>query len=309
MGKIEEAQEILEAFGLPPAQCNELSALTLLSLANLKEEEEWSKAEAKRLRIHDILTFIAKAYNKQYAENTRETVRRQVIHQFEQARIIDKNPDNPNLPINSPRTHYALTNIALKVLKTYKTNEWRNNIKEFHEKCGLLKEIYRKNRKTNMIPVKLPSGAQVSLSPGEHNMLQARIIKEFAPRFVPGCLLLYLGDTADKTTYIDNKILEELGISVSEHSKLPDIIFYDKEKNILFLIEAVTSHGPVSPKRQYELEKMLSSCKAKRIYISAFQNFTEFKKHIENIAWETEVWLADIPDHLIHFNGDKFLNH
>ena len=70
-----------------------------------------------------------------------------------------------------------------------------------------------------------------------------------------------------------------------------------------FLIEAVTSHGPVSPKRYYELEKMLSHVPATRVYVSAFPNFKEFKTHITDIAWETEVWISDVPDHLIHFNG------
>ena len=95
-------------------------------------------------------------------------------------------------------------------------------------------------------------------------------------------------------------------IPITKHDKLPDVVLYDSQKNHLFLIEAVTTHGPLSPKRQIELEDTLRYCKAKRIYISAFPDFREFKRHIDNIAWETEVWIENNPDHMIHFNGPKF---
>jgi len=153
----------------------------------------------------------------------------------------------------------------------------------------------------------LPSGEVLKLSPGEHNVLQAAIITEFAPRFAPGSLLLYLGDTAQKHLHVDQRVLDLLKIPVTKHDKLPDVVLHLPTKNWLFLIEAVTSHGPVSPKRKRELEAVLESCPIPRVYVSAFLGVREFKRHAENIAWETEVWIAEMPDHLIHFNGDKFL--
>jgi len=102
VGKVEEAQEILRALGLPAAQQNEMSALTFLALTNLREDDRWKKAEPVRCRIHDILIFVREAYGQDYAENTRETVRRQVIHQLEQARVVDRNPDNPTLIYQQP---------------------------------------------------------------------------------------------------------------------------------------------------------------------------------------------------------------
>ena len=75
-----------------------------------------------------------------------------------------------------------------------------------------------------------------------------------------------------------------MGIPINEHSKLPDVVLYDKKRKWLFLIEAVTSHGPVSPKRIVELEKMLKDCKVGKVYVSAFPDFKEFKKHTANIA-------------------------
>ena len=157
------------------------------------------------------------------------------------------------------------------------------------------------------IPVRISTGEEIRLSPGRHNRLQAAVVTDFGARFAPGSTLLYLGDAASKLLHLDGEKLSQLGIPVNDHDKLPDVILYDEDRNWLFLIEAVTSHGPVSPKRVEELEATLDDCTAKRIYVTAFPDFRQFKRHVNNIAWETEVWIAEIPDHLIHFNGDKFL--
>ncbi|MHC4526661.1 MAG: BsuBI/PstI family type II restriction endonuclease [Planctomycetota bacterium] len=307
MRRLKQAQRILEQFGLPPRQCNEISGLTFLSLANIRRNDPWSKAESTRLRIHDILQFVQAHYDRRYAENTRETIRRQVIHQFEQAGIIERNPDDRTLPTNSPRTHYALTASVLGIIRTYWTKSWSPALKRFLTRRSTLLEIYQKKRRLQMIPVKVAADKQLKLSPGKHNRLQVAIVEQFAPRFAPGAHLLYLGDTARKMLYLDRDRLTALGIPANEHDKLPDVVLFHSESNRLFLVEAVTSHGPVSPKRHFELEQVLSHIKVTRVYVSAFPDFKEFKNHIGHIAWETEVWIGDIPDHLIHFNGERFL--
>jgi type II restriction enzyme len=137
--------------------------------------------------------------------------------------------------------------------------------------------------------------------------VQAAIIHEFAPRFAKNGEVIYIGDTANKDLYVDKKVLKALGIPINEHSKMPDVVIYDSKRNWLYLIEAVTSHGPVSPKRVVELEEFLKDCKAGKVYVSAFPDVREFIRHTKNIAWETEVWLVDAPDHMIHFNGDRIL--
>lgn len=303
MKKIEEAQDILRSIGLPARQYNDSAALTFLALGNIKEEDSWADAKAVRLRIHDIIIFISKYYNISYAENTREIIRRQVIHQFEQARVVDKNPDDSTLSTNSPRSHYALTEEMSTLIKSYGSIEWKNNIEIFKNKNGALSEIYQKKRQMEMIPIHIHDEKELYLSPGKHNHLQVKIIEDFAPRFAPGSRIVYVGDTANKMLFIDEIILNDIQVPVSEHDKLPDVVLYNKISNRIFLIEAVTSHGPVSPKRQFELEQVLSNCTAEKIYISAFLDFKEFKRHLEDIAWETEVWISEINDHLIHFNG------
>lgn len=316
MSKLTEAQQILAAFGLPKRQQNERSALTLLALCNLKETDSWKSSlkismavvgNKDNAKYEGVMRFIAEHYNKKYAENSRETFRRQTLHQFVQAGIVEHNPENPQLPTNSKDNHYRLTEPALKVIRAFGTKKWNEEVKVFGKNVGSLQATYNRNRNLQMIPVKLSNGKELKFSPGKHNQVQVSIIKEFASRFAQGSVLLYVGDTANKDLFIDSESLKTLGIPINEHSKLPDIVLYDKKRNWLFLIEAVTSHGPVSPKRIVELEKLMKDCKAGKIYISAFPDFKEFKKHMADIAWDTEVWLVDSPEHMIHFNGDRFI--
>jgi type II restriction enzyme len=308
MTKIEEAKEILKALGLPPAQQNEMSALTLLALCGLKPSDSWKQVRHHSMTVSKgIMTFVAQEYNRHYAPNTRETFRRQVLHQFVQAGLAEYNPDAPDLPTNSPRAHYALTDAGLNAIKTYGTRGWKSAAGKFASQQGSLLLVYQKKRSAKLVPVNLPDGAKLNLSPGKHNKIEVAVIEAFAPHFAPGSHLLYLGDTAKKNFFLDVDRLAQLGISLDEHDKLPDVVLYDEVRNWLFLVEAVTSHGPMTPKRVVELGKMFAACQAGCIYVSAFPDLAEFRKHLKQIAWETEVWIAEMPDHLIHFNGDRFL--
>lgn len=278
MNKIDEAKSILKELGLPIAQQNEISAYTLLALCDVKPRGKWNKATKASIKISKgIMAFCKDSYKKEYAPNTRETFRRQVLHQLVQARIVDYNPDNPFLPVNSPNAHYAITNEALEAIKTFGTKEWKVASDKFKSQIGELSKKYLKERKQNLIPVKLSNGKTIKLSAGKHNHVQAAVIQDFAARFANGSEVLYLGDTANKDLYIDKKVLKEICIPITEHSKLPDVVLYDRSKNWLYLIEAVTSHGPVSPKRMIELEDLLKDCKAGKVYVTAFPDFGEFK--------------------------------
>jgi type II restriction enzyme len=308
MPEITDAQKILAALGMPPAQQNEIAALTLLALCNLKPGDTWQSAQRQSTTISKgIMAFIRDAYGKAYAPNTRETFRRQVLHQFVQGGIADYNPDNPLLPTNSPKAHYAISEAALNVIRSYETDAWNNTVENFKHTYGSLATRYQSLRQTVGIALTLPDGSTLTLSPGEHNQLQAHVIEQFAPQFASGSVLLYLGDTADKDLYVAAEQLNSLGIPVTEHDKLPDLILYSPSQNWLYLIEVVTSHGPMTPKRVVELNRMLRNCSAGKIFITAFPSFADFRKYIRDIAWETEVWIAEAPEHLIHFNGDRFL--
>lgn len=308
MQKINGAKQILKSLGLPKEQQNEMSALTLLALAGLKPRDSWLDATNLSCTVtKGVMSFISQYYKKDYAPNTRETFRRQVLHQFVQAHIADYNPDNPTLPTNSPKAHYAITLETLNVIKAWKTKTYKQKCEVFLRKYGALKEAYQKPRHYKQTPLTLPDGSMLQVSPGKHNQVQAAVLKEFAPRFAPGASLVYFGDTARKNLFCNDQLLSEMGIQLCDHDKLPDVILFDKKRKWLFLIEAVTSHGPMTPKRILELGAIFEKTSLGLVFVSAFPDFPEFRKHIKTIAWETEVWLADVPDHLIHFNGDRFL--
>lgn len=308
MSKTDDAIAILAALGLPKAQQNERSALTLLALAGMGPKTAWKAAKAKLLRTVDIMEFMREAYQKDYAPNSRETIRRQTLHQFEQARLVDRNPDDPRRATNSGKNAYRLTEPALAVVTTFGQGvAYHVAVASFLKQFGSLDSAYRGTRELHRVPLVLPDGKKVTLSAGAHNELQVAIIREFGPRFAPNARVLYLGDTAEKHVVMDAAGLTDLGVTLSEHDKLPDVVLFQAEKKWLFLIEAVTSHGPVSPKRHRELELAFGACRAERVYVTAFANAAAFRKYAADIAWETEVWIADSPDHMIHFNGDKFL--
>lgn len=255
MSKITEAQEILKALGLPAEQQNEMSALTLLALCGIKEETPWVHASRRSEGLtKDIMAFVNENYKADtpYAPNSRETFRRHVLHQFVQASVANYNPDDPALPVNSPKAHYAITEEALDVVKSYGKRTWKKKVEHFAEQTVSLREKYAANRNMHRIPLTI-EGKEYYLSPGAHNELQAAVVDEFAPRFAPGGKLLYIGDTEDKDLYLDEDGLKSLNLQITEHSKLPDIIISDEKRGWLFLVEVVTSHGPVSAKRVIEL--------------------------------------------------------
>ncbi|MGH7913364.1 MAG: BsuBI/PstI family type II restriction endonuclease [Candidatus Binataceae bacterium] len=306
--KLREAQIILRTLGLPTPQQNQISALTLLALCGLTIKDPWSTAQREARTItNGIMDFARRGYRANYAPNTRETVRRQVLHQFVLAGIADYNPFDPDLPTNSPRAHYSVSELALTAIGKFGTPEWEIAVRRFFKNRQPLIEIFSRERTARLIPVKLPDGSSLNLSPGRHNAVQRAVVERFVPRFAPGSRLLYLGDTAQKYLHIDADRLAQLHLPITEHDKLPDIILFDEKRAWLFLIEAVTSHGPMSPKRVLELEKVLAHSTVGAVYVSAFPDIAQFRRHLRNIAWETEVWIVEMPDHLVHYNGDRFL--
>lgn len=312
--KLEQAKEILQSLGLPPAQCNDRSAWVFLALSNVKPSDKWMDAEAPLLPTYKIMEFIREHYGMDYKPNSRETIRRQTLHQFERARMIDRNRDDPARATNSKDNNYSLNEPMLSILSEFPNGSWGKEVCEFKKAVPNLQEQYERQLDKEKIPVTLLDGTEVKLSPGKHNQLHADIVHEFCSRFVgDGGRVLYIGDTASsrseggKLMHVEADFLEALGVPPMAHDKLPDVVVYDEVRKWLFLIEAVTSHGPVSPKRWLELEEAFKGCKVGLVYVTAFPDRSEFRKNAADIAWETEVWIADNPDHMIHFNGDRFM--
>jgi hypothetical protein len=304
---IEAAYQIIISLGLPRAQQNERSALSLLALLNLTPGKAWADAENPLLGITPIMDWAREHYGKAYAPNTRETFRRQTMHQFCDAGVALYNPDKPDRPVNSPKAVYQVEPAVLTLLRTFGTPAWHDNLVAYLAEHQTLVSKYAKERVQNRIPVEIAPGKEITLSSGEHSELIRAIITDFAPRFAPGSVLIYAGDTGDKWGYFDAALLTGLGVDVDSHGKMPDVVLHFVEKNWLLLVESVTSHGPVDGKRHAELAKLFAGSTAGLVYVTAFPNRAIMGRYLGEIAWETEVWVADAPSHLIHFNGVRFL--
>ena len=305
--KIEEALKILKSLGLPRAQQNERSALCLLALCNMTPDKKWSQAENPYIGITPIMDWAKEHYATNYAPNTRETFRRQSMHQFMAAGISLYNPDDPSRAVNSPKAVYQIAPEALALVRLYGGKRWQKALKDFLRQQESLAKRYARERDMAKIPISLPHGKQIELSPGAHSELIKAIIEVFAPCFAPGSIPVYAGDTGDKWGYFDEKLLASLGVAIDSHGKMPDVVLYYKKKNWLLLVESVTSHGPVDGKRHDELAALFSKAKSGIVYVTAFPNRAIMARYLGEIAWETEVWVADAPTHLIHFNGERFL--
>lgn len=304
---IDEARDILIELGLPRAQQNDRSALTLLAMLNLQPDMRWAEAEAPLIGITPIMNWIQQYYQREYAPNTRETIRRQTIHQFVAAGIALYNPDDPQRAVNSPKTVYQIEPEVLGLLRSYGTLDWQVNLGSYLAERATLAEQYAKAREQQLVSVTTAPGQEITLSPGDHSELIRAIVEEFAPRFAPGSRLVYVGDTGNKWGYFDASVAQELGIDVDSHGKMPDVVLYFAQMNWLLLVEAVTSHGPVDAKRHAELATLFAEVAMGLVYVTAFSDRATMARYLGEIAWETEVWVAESPSHMIHFDGERFL--
>ena len=305
--KIDEAVAVLNALGLPRAQQNDRSALTLLALVHVRPEDSWADGGSPLMGITPIMDFARENYGTTYAPNSRETFRRQTMHQFVEAGIALYHPDKPDRPVNSPKAVYQIMPLLLDILRKLGTAEWDSALKEWSSQVQSLQARYAKDRDMAKIPLKLPNGKKIELSPGGQNVLVEQIIHEFCPRFAPNGVPLYIGDTEEKYAFFDKAGLTALGVEVDSHGKMPDVVIHYTEKNWLLLVEAVTSHGPVDGKRHDELKRLFKNSKAPLVFVTSFRNRSAMVRFLGDIAWETEVWVADAPSHMIHFNGERFL--
>ncbi len=304
---LDSAKEILLALGMPRGQQNDRSAFCLLALIDLRPRRTWAQAQSPLMGITPIMDWVREHYEKKYAPNSRETLRRQTMHQFVEAGIALYNPDKPDRPVNSPAAVYQIEPASLALLRSFDTRRWHKNLTAYLAKRQTLAAQYAHERKQELIPVRVAPGQKIALSPGEHSELIRAVIEDFGAHFVPGGILIYAGDTGDKWGYFDAPLLAKLGVNVDTHGKMPDVVLHYPDRNWLVLVESVTSHGPVDGKRHAELGRLFSGSNAGLVYVTAFPTRATMSRYLGDIAWETEVWVADAPSHLIHFNGERFL--
>jgi hypothetical protein len=305
--KIEQSLTILTALGMPDEQRNNRTAMCLLALVNLHDDMVWQDAQNQLLGIRGILDFIRTTLNVPYAENTRETIRDESIKPMVAAGFLMHNPDQPDRSTNSPATVYQITGEALTLIKNFGTNEWGPALTAYMTDRVTLVELYAHKRDMPRTTINLREGGEIRISAGEHSSLIKQILEDFCPRFAGGEITLYVGDTGHKWGFVNREKLEELHVQVTTHGQMPDVVLFLPDKNWILLVESVTSNGPIDARRHEELLHLFSGCTAGLVFITAFPDRKTMRKYLNVLAWETEVWIADAPDHLIHFDGEKFL--
>lgn len=309
----EEAKRLLKLFEFDEKRTNDMAARTLLSLLNLREGDTWDQATNNRIGVRGLMDWMRNNLDFPIAENSRETIRREVLHQFVAAAFCEHNDDDPNRATNSSKNVYRVSPNALSVIRMYSgsnddtSSEFRIALEEYLAYAPSLVELQREERKIHKIPVRMPSNEIAYINPGGQNKLIKSMVEEFCPRFAPGGQVLYIGDADSKTSNYNEELLSSLGINLDMHGKMPDLVVYQKDKNWLFLMEAVTTHGPVDPLRKKNLESLFGGSQAGIVYVSCFPNRQVLRSHLVDIAWETEVWLESHPTHMIHFNGSRFM--
>jgi type II restriction enzyme len=310
-----EALLILARLGIPldglkPRELEKM-AMAFLAVADVKRSADWPQARVREgketLKSRDIIAYLNGNFEEKISMGSYDDIRRKDLKLPVVAGIIIASANKPAAARNDPTRGYSLSPEYLEIIRCFGQPNWLEELEEFMAERPTLAERLAAARQIELVPIKLPDGTNLQFSPGEHNLLQKAIIEHFLPRFGHRADVLYVGDTAKKFLVRNEEKLKSLKFFELQHGELPDVVAYSEHKNWLFLIEAVHSSGPISPLRRLELERLTKGCTADILFVTAFLTRDTFRKFAPEIAWETEVWIADAPDHLVHFDGDKFL--
>ncbi|MEW5626430.1 BsuBI/PstI family type II restriction endonuclease [Streptomyces hydrogenans] len=317
--KLNEARKILAEIGMPRKQQGKRTALVLLSMLKLRPTQGWEEASCNTLGVTPCMDWMAEHYpdipkgrngEVRYAPNSRESVRKESIHPLVRAGILIKNSDAPDRATNDQNNRYHPSDIAIKAMAAFGTAAWDERLKEFHAEQPKLIEVNAAERKVHRVPVTLPDGSKVDtadLSPGAHSELIKAVVERFGSQFTPDGTVVYLGDTGSKWIVNEREYLAELGVVVDPHGKMPDAVIHFTEKDWLVLVEAVTSTGPVDYQRIAQLKELFAGARPGLVFVTAFLTRGKFRQFMADIAWETEVWIAEEETHMVHFNGERFL--
>ncbi len=303
---------ILEIFGIPldstPRRLERM-AMAFLASGNIKKVEDFKNIKdlnsGYSLKTRDIIIYVNSYFGEKISSVSYDDIRRKDLKLLTVAEVVLQS--NPNSATNDSTRGYSINPTYSELIRKYGSKDWEQLVLEKLKNIQPLSKILKREREIAKLNVTLTSGSILALSAGEHNVLQKAIIEDFLPRYGHCAELLYIGDTSDKYLYLKKKKLEDLNFFEISHEELLDVIAYSEKKNWLYLIEAVHSSGPINELRLIQLKKLTKDCKSDIVYVTAFLNRPKFRQFMSEIAWETEVWIADNPDHLVHFNGDKFL--
>jgi type II restriction enzyme len=306
---------LLNALGVPLEDMTERRlermGMAFLAVVDVKRSSDWGKAKQTgdgwAPQTRQIIEFINRHFGESISSGSYDDIRRKDLKLVTVAGIVERSANDPNAATNNPQRGYALNPRYAYVVRSFGSDGWEEDVDELLAEMGSLQDRLSTNRQIDRVEVTIPGGKTLVFTPGEHNQLQKAIVEDFLSRYGFGAEVLYVGDAADKFLLLDNERLASLSFPQLSHEELPDVIAYSPERNWLFLIEAVHSSGPIGPVRLEQLRELTRMCSADPVYVTAFLDRSTFRKFAPDIAWETEVWIAEAPDHMVHFNGDRFL--
>ena len=318
--KVAEAAAILAAIDFPLGKDDfrtklrqDRVCLIMLAVADLVPSTPWkatkvhgSGKDSHAPKTRDIIKFLNKNYGTDISSGSYDDIRRKNLDYLVAAGLVVSSARRAGASTNDGTRGYAISKDAAHLLQAYGSSKWPTVVKQFRKAHASLSIALQRPAVRPIVEVNFPDGRKFQLSVGPHNRIQKAVIEEFLPRFLQKPRVLYLGDTEKKDLLVDLARLRALNIDLNSHDRLPDIVVLDEARNWLFLIEAVHSSNPVSPLRHLALERLTSSCNVGKVFVSAFADLKSFAKWASGISWETEIWVASDPSHMIHYNGDRF---
>lgn len=310
---INQAIQAMQALGIPlnsdTDRGREMAAMCFLAVLGVAHSADWpslAKDPRPGLGTRQIIDFINEHFGEKISKGSYDDIRRKHLKKVTQAGLVITTASKPNPSRNDPTRGYALNPDYAGILSSFGQAGWDEEAAKFMKDRRSLADSYATRRAVAMEKLVLPDGNTVELEAGPHNALQRAILDQFRPRFAPGTQLLYLGDADKRMLIHDEASLRALSIPLDSAGILPDIVLWDPGRSWIFFIEAVHSFGPISKVRLHELYALCDTSHAAPVFVTAFLDRSDFRKFSAEIAWETEVWIADEPDHMVHFNGDRF---
>lgn len=313
---LDAAFDILASIDMPDNLKNPRSVMTLAALAEMNDNKKWRNASEDYHGTHHIVKYINEYFpNKAgldttpYAENSRETFRKYNIKPWITAGILEP---KAGLSTNDKDNSYRFTSYFAALIRTYGTEQWEEKLSDYMSTYQSYREYLKQTKSVERNYRAEYNGINIELKKSPHNKLQLQILKELLPLISEGKPeLLYIGDAVDRDLWQKDDRLKELGIYVlSESGNLPDIIAYDSVNKRILFIEAFHSTGPFTIDRVNTIRNL---CKCdpgtEAAFVTAFDTTSKMLKNYKNVAWETDIWTAEEPTHLLHKNGDKFMGH
>lgn len=311
---IKESLQILSCLGIPIDEVTERKrekmGMAFLAVGNVKSSNEWKKIKDSNsdysVTTKEIIDFDNNNLEDNISRGSYDYVLRDDLKFLLLADIVIKS--KPMANTSNPTRGYKISAEYSRIIKNYGQSDWFKQVEAFNSSHPTYEEKISQKRNLPKIKVTTPDGKEIDLKDGEHNAIQKAIIEEFLSRFGYGAQLLYCGDSDNKYGLIfEEQKLQELGFSDLKQSKLPDVVAYSPEKDWVYMIEAYHTSNPITPTRKLELQKIMGESSKKGIFVTAFENVSSYHKCTEELAWETEIWIATEPDHMQHRDGVKFL--